>query len=202
MSNPTHARHPFSPRQGQALVTLVRQTLARHFGRPIAAADARQLEMHLADPALQAHCGTFVTLKIDHRLRGCIGSLSADASIVAGVRENALNAAFRDPRFAPLREPELDALQIEVSVLSEPLELAYTDADDLLTKLQPGIDGVIIKKGFAGATFLPQVWEQLPQVEDFLAQLCLKAGLAADQWRTGDLTVRVYRVQYFEENPV
>lgn len=199
MPNPNDIQHLLAPRQGLALVNLARKTLARHFGQSITAADARQLEMQLADPALQACCGTFVTLKINHRLRGCIGSLAANTSIVAGVKDNALNAAFRDPRFAPLRELELEALQIEVSVLSEPIELTYTDADDLLTKLQPGIDGVIIKKGYASATFLPQVWEQLPQAEDFLAQLCLKAGLAAEQWRNGDLTVRIYQVQYFEE---
>ena len=119
--------------------------------------------------------------------------------MVAGVRDNARNAAFHDPRFSPLGKRELDALQIEVSVLSEPVPLAYTDADDLLARLRPGIDGVIIKKGSASATFLPQVWEQLPQPEPFLSHLCAKAGLPAEQWRKGDLKVRVYQVQYFEE---
>jgi AmmeMemoRadiSam system protein A len=94
----------------------------------------------------------------------------------------------------------LEAVHIEVSVLSEPILLAYTDADDLLARLRPGIDGVIIKRGFASATFLPQVWDQLPQQEPFLSHLCLKAGLPADQWREGDLEVQVYQVQYFEED--
>jgi AmmeMemoRadiSam system protein A len=83
--------------------------------------------------------------------------------MVAGVRDNALNAAFHDPRFSPLSKKELNRVHIEVSVLSEPVPLTYTDADDLLSRLRPGIDGVIIKKGLASATFLPQVWEQLPQ---------------------------------------
>jgi AmmeMemoRadiSam system protein A len=144
-------------------------------------------------------CGTFVTLKINHRLRGCIGSLSANASLAEGVRDNVLNAAFHDPRFSPLTATELDAVQIEVSVLSEPAALDYTDAGDLLSKLKPGIDGVILKKGYASATFLPQVWEQLPQPEAFLSNLCMKAGLSADRWRQGDLTVQVYQVQYFQE---
>jgi AmmeMemoRadiSam system protein A len=160
---------------------------------------ANDLETRLADQALQACCGTFVTLKMDDQLRGCIGSLSATAPIVSGVRDNALNAAFHDPRFSPLSKRELDRVQIEVSVLSEPVPLAYTDADDLLSRLRPGIDGVIIKKGLASATFLPQVWEQLPQPEPFLSHLCMKAGLPADGWREGDLTVLVYQVQYFEE---
>ena len=86
-----------------------------------------------------------------------------------------------------------------MSVLTEPVPLDYTDADDLLVKLNPGVDGVIIKKGYASATFLPQVWEQLPQPEPFLSHLCMKAGLPAGQWRKGGLTVLVYRVQYFEE---
>jgi AmmeMemoRadiSam system protein A len=190
---------PLTSSQGMTLVALARQTLARDLGRTIPPAEVQGLEARLADPAFQARCGTFVTLKIDHRLRGCIGSLSADASLAAGVRENARNAAFHDPRFSPLTSAELDALQIEVSVLSEPVRLAYTDADDLLSKLNPGIDGVILKKGYASATFLPQVWEQLPQPEAFLSNLCMKAGLSADRWRQGDLTVLVYQVQYFEE---
>lgn len=199
MQNQTHVNQPLNPKQGAALVALARQTLARHFGETIASADAQRLETLLAAQALQARCGTFVTLKIDNQLRGCIGSLSASAPIVSGVRDNVLNAAFHDPRFSPLRKTELDAVHLEVSVLSEPVPLVYTDADDLLSKLRPGIDGVIIKKGLANATFLPQVWEQLPEPEPFLSHLCMKAGLPAGQWGDGDLTVLIYRVQYFEE---
>ena len=199
MQNQTDNRQPLTPEQGKALVALARQTLARHFGATITPADGQHLEELIADQALQARCGTFVTLKIDNQLRGCIGSLSASTPIVVGVRDNALKAAFHDPRFSPLGKTELDAVHIEVSVLSEPAPLLYTDGNDLLAKLRPDIDGVIIKKGAASATFLPQVWEQLPQPEPFLSHLCLKAGLPADAWRQGDLTVQVYQVQYFEE---
>ncbi|MFO7714100.1 AmmeMemoRadiSam system protein A [Desulfosarcina sp.] len=200
MQNPTENRQPLTPEQGSALVVLARQTLARHFGNTIAPADLQHLEAQLADQTLQACCGTFVTLKIDNRLRGCIGSLAATVPIVAGVRENALNAAFHDPRFPPLGKSELDAVRIEVSVLTDPSPLTYTNADDLLSGLRPGVDGVIIKKGFASATFLPQVWEQLPQPEALLSHLCIKAGLPAGAWRKGDLEVQVYQVQYFEED--
>lgn len=200
MQSPPPTQQPLTREQGTALVTLARQTLARHFGEPIQLARSQELEAQLADQALQARCDTFVTLKIGNQLRGCIGSLSASASIVSGVRDNALNAAFCDPRFSPLQKTELDTVHIEVSVLSEPLSLAYTTADDLLTKLRPGIDGVIIKKGSASATFLPQVWEQLPRPEVFLSHLCMKAGLPDDQWQKGDLTVSTYGVQYFEED--
>lgn len=188
-----------SPEQGAALVTLARRTLAGHYGENFPPDEARQLDARLIDPALQTRCGTFVTLKIENQLRGCIGSLAATAPMAEGVRDNALNAALHDPRFPPLEKKELDAVQIEVSVLTEPVELEYTDADDLLAKLKPGVDGVIIKRGYASATFLPQVWEQLPRPESFLSHLCMKAGLPSDQWREGDLTVLVYGVQYFEE---
>lgn len=188
-----------SPEQGAALVALARRILAGHYGENVPSGEVRQLDALLADPALQTRSGTFVTLKIDNQLRGCIGSLAATAPMVDGVRENALNAALHDPRFPPLKKKELDAVQIEVSVLTEPVELEYTDADDLVTRLKPGVDGVIIRRGHASATFLPQVWEQLPRPESFLSHLCMKAGLPADHWREGDLTVLVYGVQYFEE---
>lgn len=199
MQSPSDTSQSLTPEQGAALVALARQTLAGHFGDTMESTDSQDRDSLLADQALQACCGTFVTLKINNQLRGCIGSLSATVPIVSGVRENALNAAFHDPRFSSLKKKEMDAVQIEVSVLSEPVPLAYTDADDLMAKLRPGIDGVILKKGHASATFLPQVWEQLPQPEPFLSHLCMKAGLPAGQWREGDLTVLVYQVQYFEE---
>ncbi len=199
MPTPTQAQPTLTPVQGAALVALARRTLASHFGQAIDPAGAHHQKSLLADQALQAHSGTFVTLTIDGRLRGCIGSLSATTPIVSSVRDNALNAALHDPRFAPLRRRELALVHIEVSVLSEPVALAYTDADDLLSRLRPGIDGVIVKKGSASATFLPQVWEQLPRPETFLDHLCTKAGLSPGQWRRGDLAVQVYQVQYFEE---
>lgn len=192
------SRH-LTPQQGAALVTLARQTLASHFGRAIAKGDMTSLESMLENSALQACCGTFVTLTIDNQLRGCIGNLTASVPLVTGIRDNALNAAFHDPRFSPLGNEELDLIRIEVSVLTEAVKLEYRDADDLLAKLRPGIDGVILKKGFASATFLPQVWDQLPQPEQFLTNLCMKAGLPATKWRDGDLEIKVYQVQSFEE---
>jgi AmmeMemoRadiSam system protein A len=199
MQDRTDTRQPLTPEQGAALVSLARQTLVRHFNDTAAPAISKEMEARLADRAIQARCGTFVTLTIDDQLRGCIGSLSATATISDGVCDNALNAALHDPRFPPLGKTELDAVHIEVSVLSDPVPLVYSDADDLLARLRPGIDGVIIKKGSARATFLPQVWDQLPQPETFLSHLCTKAGLPAGQWRKGDLEVRIYQVQYFEE---
>ena len=118
--------------------------------------------------------GTFVTLTMDNNLRGCIGHIIPQETLLEGIKVNAINAAFKDPRFKPLSKGEWDRVKIEVSILTEPKPLEYTDGDDLLNKLRPGIDGVIIKKGFYQSTFLPQVWEQLPDKKEFLMHLCMK----------------------------
>lgn len=200
MSSPSASQSALSKDQGLALVTLARHTLMKHFKQPVAAERQERIRAALADPALQATSGTFVTLKIGGQLRGCIGSLAGHEPLVDGVRTNALNAAFHDPRFRPLTVEELDRVSIEVSVLTAPEPLEYDDAEDLVARLRPHVDGVTIRKGFAGATFLPQVWEQLPEAEAFLSHLCQKAGLSGDAWRKGDLEVETYQVQYFEED--
>jgi len=187
----------FRDDQGQALVKLARQTIAARLGKkaPLPESAATALEAK----ELKNRRGTFVTLTIDGRLRGCIGSLNATESVVDGVRRNAVNAAFGDPRFDKLQLAEFDKTDIEVSILTEPQPLAYKDGADLIAKLRPDIDGLIIRKGAFSATFLPQVWEQLPDTKDFLSHLCRKAGLSADAWEDGQLEVLTYQVQYFHE---
>jgi len=143
--------------------------------------------------------GTFVTLTIGGNLRGCIGHIIPQESLLEGIRENAINAAFKDPRFRPLDREEWQRVHIEISILTDPKPLSYSDGDDLLKQLRPGIDGVIIKKGYRQATFLPQVWDQLPRKEEFLTHLCLKAGLNDNEWKKGHLEVSTYQVQAFEE---
>lgn len=143
--------------------------------------------------------GTFVTLTINGNLRGCIGHIIPQESLIDGIRINAINAAFEDPRFPPLSKKEWDKVKVEISILTEPEILKYSGSDDLLGKLRPDIDGVIIKKGYAQATFLPQVWEQLPNKAEFLTHLCMKAGMNGSEWKKGDLTVYTYQVQAFEE---
>jgi AmmeMemoRadiSam system protein B/AmmeMemoRadiSam system protein A len=190
-----------TPEKGQVLVQLARSTLLEKFGRPLPPPEADRMRSALSDASFQVRSGTFVTLKLKGQLRGCIGSLSASDPLAEGVRRNAVNAAFHDPRFAPLTESELAQVEIEVSVLTEPQPLAFSDPEDLLRKLRANVDGVIIRQGHASATFLPQVWEQLPKKEDFLGHLCLKAGLPRDAWKRGKLEVSTYQVQYFEEHP-
>jgi AmmeMemoRadiSam system protein B/AmmeMemoRadiSam system protein A len=196
----SHEATPLDQSQGQALLLLARNTLLKRFNRQMSELQKARMENRLEDPPLQEPCGTFVTLKIGGQLRGCIGSLTGTESIIGNVRSNAINAAFHDPRFRALTAEELDRVVIEVSVLTEPKPMDYTDAEDLRAKLRPDIDGVTIRKGSASATFLPQVWQQLPKVDAFLSQLCMKAGLAAEAWRRDRLDVETYQVQCFEED--
>ena len=150
-------------------------------------------------PNIQEQGASFVTLTIHGQLRGCIGALEAYQPLVDDVREHAVAAAFEDPRFPPLREDELSRIQIEVSRLTRPVPLKYKDADDLLSKLRPHIDGVIIKDGLRRATFLPQVWEKLPDPSEFMDNLCYKMGVAHQYWRSNHLDVLVYQVEEFHE---
>lgn len=187
----------FSEEQGQVLVKLAKNTIQEKLG--IAIDEPDLFEKAMKEEAFQTKRGVFVTLNKKGRLRGCIGSLEARDSVIEGVRRNALNAAFHDPRFNPVSPSEMDAMEIEVSILTDPKPLEYTDYKDLLGKLRPGVDGVILRSGYAGATFLPQVWDQLPDKAEFLSHLCAKAGLSANAWKDKKLEVSTYQVQYFEE---
>lgn len=126
--------------------------------------------------------GTFVTLTRNGHLRGCMGCLETDDALIKSVASCAYNAAFRDPRFEKLTKEERPLVKIEISILSEMLSLPVENRDSLLDQLKPGEDGLMLKYGSHRATFLPQVWEQLPVPALFLEQLLLKAGLARDFW--------------------
>ncbi|MFA6173522.1 MAG: AmmeMemoRadiSam system protein A [Kiritimatiellales bacterium] len=133
---------------------------------------------------------TFVTLTIKKRLRGCIGMLEACRPLAEDVAENARAAAFEDPRFPPLTKAEFEKLDIRISILSPPAEMDFSSEADLLRQIRPGVDGLILQEGFRRGTFLPSVWEELPEKELFWAHLKLKAGLPADYWSE---TLRVFR---------
>jgi AmmeMemoRadiSam system protein A len=150
-------------------------------------------------PAVHEKRGCFVSLHQHGNLRGCIGTIEPEQALLKGVEENALNAAFRDPRFSPLTAKELLSTDIEVSVLTVPERLKFKDAEDLKSQLKPGIHGVILSKGWQRATFLPQVWEQLPDKEMFLKHLCQKAGMGSNCWKDPDTVVEVYKAEYFSE---
>lgn len=185
--------------QGRLLVRLARKTLEKKLGREPRETDNDLNDSTAADPDLQRRLGVFVTLKKVGALRGCIGSLTGSSPLLDGVRSNAVNAAFNDPRFPPLTKKELDQIHIEVSVLTEPEPLDYADSSELLSRLRPSVDGVILRWSGASATYLPQVWDQLPDPAAFLTSLCLKAGLPGDTWRRKAVTIETYQVQAFEE---
>jgi len=199
MENKSEVKKLFTEKQGKTLIELARQTIMEKLGLEIEKFRADKLLSELKDEKFKESSGTFVTININGGLRGCIGNLYSEGTVIDGIRQNAVNAAFNDPRFPPLSESELNRIDIEVSILSVPQPLDYQNSDELLDKLRVNLDGVIIKKGFSSATFLPQVWKQLPKKEDFLSHLCLKAGLPANEWKKGKPEVLTYQVQYFEE---
>jgi AmmeMemoRadiSam system protein A len=173
--------------------------LARRAVR-IAAEDRRLpgVETEGLSPALLEPGCAFVTLSREGALRGCIGGLEARQALAADVWEHAYGAAREDPRFEPVRPEELEELHIEVSRLTPPVLLAVPP-EERLAALRPGIDGVILRRGLARATFLPQVWEKAPDPLQFLGMLCDKAGLPRSGWRAGDVEMLVYQVESFEE---
>ena len=175
---------------GAALIAAARGAIEGAFGR----LDAR-VRPHAA---LEEPGATFVTLERDGELRGCIGSLVAHRKLAVDVRENALAAAFRDPRFAPLTSRELEATTVEVSLLAPPAPFEVAGEDDLLSRLEPGVDGIVIELGARRATFLPQVWESLPDPRDFVGALKRKAGLPADFW-SPEVRVSRYTVARWHE---
>jgi len=183
--------------EGQLLIRLARLTLEEKLR--LSAGIDREFAAQLDQEAFRRKVGTFVTLTRDGALRGCIGNLSAAVSLLEGVRCNALYAAFEDHRFRPLAAEELPLVRIELSILTESVEISYDDPQQLLSLLRPHVDGVILRKGGCSATFLPQVWEQLPDPVIFLSQLCCKAHLPPDAWRREHPEIRTYQVQKFKE---
>ena len=181
--------------EGEYLLLLARKTIeARLFSKDLSPDKKDMSEKYLEKR------GTFVTLTIHNNLRGCIGHITPQESLIEGIKANAINAAFRDPRFPPLSKEEWEDVRVEISILTEPIKLEYSDSDDLLEKLRPGIDGVIIGNEYSqSAVFLPQVWDQLPDKAEFLTHLCIKAGMNGSEWKKGKLTVYLYQVQAFEE---
>jgi AmmeMemoRadiSam system protein A len=150
-----------------------------------------------APTATRTPSGCFVTLHKAGMLRGCIGNIEPEKDLCDAVVDNARNAALSDPRFAAVQPDELGQIDVEVSVLTVPQKLAFSSPEDMLAKLVPGRDGVILESGFHRSTFLPQVWEQLPDKVEFLEHLSRKGGMAADGWKRA--TVKTYRAEHFSE---
>lgn len=148
---------------------------------------------------LREERGSFVTLHMNNMLRGCIGTIEPVRPLIEDIEVNALNAAFKDPRFSPLTKNELSKIDIEISVLTKPTVLPFKDPKELIKKLKPGIHGVIISQGWRSATFLPQVWEQLADKKTFLEHLCQKGGMGKACWKDRDTIIKIYTVECFSE---
>lgn len=177
--------------KGQILLPIARSAIASALDQALSApANA---------PWLQEKGATFVTLTQGGELRGCIGTLEAHRPLLEDVKANAVAAALHDPRFAPLQHTELSYTRVEVSLLSASEAIAFESEQHALAQLRPEVDGIIFEYGHYRSTFLPQVWEQLPDPETFMAHLKHKAGLAPNFWAAGVKLSR-YSVSKWKES--
>lgn len=143
--------------------------------------------------------GVFVTLFSDNKLRGCIGNIEPEGSLFESAQKLAIASATCDPRFSPVTAPELQKIELEVSILSPTEELLGKDSLEKTSQIRPFIDGIVIEKDGSKATFLPQVWESLKTKEAFLGELCKKACLEYDDWKNTETKIYSYQVQHFNE---
>lgn len=175
---------------GRVLLPIARAAIARALGQTSEADESA--------PWLREPGACFVTLTQHGQLRGCIGSLQARRSLLADVKANAVAAALQDSRFPPLRPAELGHTEVEVSLLSPMQPLTFANEAEALAQLRPGVDGVVFEFGGRHSTFLPQVWEQLPEPAEFMAHLKHKAGLPASFWADG-VRLQRYTVSKWKE---
>ncbi len=189
------AKRELSAAQRKFLLDLARKSAAA------AAAGDRPSEAAGGDATELAESrACFVTLTKKGRLRGCIGSIFPREPLVSAVIHAAHGAAIEDPRFSAVTPAEMKDIEIEVSVLSVPRRLPCKSPEELLAKLRPGVDGVVLRVGGSQATYLPQVWEQLPEKKEFLSRLCEKAGLEANAWKSDQAVFLIYQVEAFKES--
>ena len=194
-TSPAAPASGWTPEEQKTLLGLARQSLddAVRSGQP------REPDVAEYEPKLTAPRACFVTLTKNGELRGCIGHIFPREPLMKAVVHNAVSAALNDTRFPPVRSAELAAIDIEISILTLPERVEYQSPEELLAKLRPGIDGVVLRVGRRGSTYLPQVWEQLPDKESFMGHLAEKAGLATTDWKLADAEVLVYQVEAFQE---
>ncbi len=184
-----------TPFERETLLVLARQSIENSLqGLPLVSLDYERLTDRLREKGT-----TFVTLTIAGQLRGCVGGLEAVLPLVEDARNHAVAAAVKDFRFYPLSLAELPRVRIEISCLSAFKPLTYSCPEELLDALTPGVDGVVLREGKKRSTFLPQVWERIPDKVEFLGLLCNKLGYPADFWRSKRLEILTYQVESFHE---
>jgi AmmeMemoRadiSam system protein A len=191
--NPENA---LSEDEKQLLLKLARQSIelaVTHHSLP-------EIDLAAVSASLRENGAAFVTLSIGGQLRGCIGAIEPYQPLVQDVCEHAAAAALEDYRFNNVTAAEVPLLEIEISRLTPPVRFIYTDPAELLSRLRPHIDGVVLRDGMRRSTFLPQVWEKIPEPAAFLSQLCLKMGAPANLWQRKQLEVFTYQVEEFREH--
>ncbi len=189
----------FSVQDKKSILLIARQAIEHRLetGEKLGADSDVQF---LVTEALEKNRACFVTLKKNIvELRGCMGHLEAMQPLYLDVIDNAVAAAFEDPRFFPVTKDELRDIEIEVSVLTEPKRLEYSSSQEIMDKLIVGVDGVIVRRGDKNATYLPQVWDEMLEKHNFLSSLCLKADLPPDAWEKPGIEIFTYRVEVVTE---
>ena len=196
MTDNSTRQHYLAPAEndikGKILLPVARGVIANALGKKSPIVDEGLSWLH--EPG-----ASFVTLSMNQRLRGCIGSLQAHRPLLLDVKANAYAAAFHDPRFSPLTAAEFDATEIEISLLSPQQPLHFKNENDAMAQLRPMVDGVVFEYGHYRSTFLPQVWEQLSNAKTFMCLLKQKAGLAPEFWND-DVKLYRYTIIKFKEN--
>ncbi|HUJ09580.1 MAG TPA: AmmeMemoRadiSam system protein B [Verrucomicrobiae bacterium] len=194
----------YTPRQPEGFTMIERKLLLnlarRTLREAVTSGKLSEVGVGAFPVKLSEKKGCFVTLTEGGQLRGCIGHILPREPLYAAIMDNAQSAALRDHRFTPVQPDELDKIEIEISVLTVPEPLAFSSSDDLLNKLRPQLDGVVLQIGGRVATYLPQVWEQIPDKVRFMDSLAQKAGCAPDAWRGPETRVFIYHVEAFKES--
>ncbi|PID78264.1 MAG: AMMECR1 domain-containing protein [Deltaproteobacteria bacterium] len=144
--------------------------------------------------------GVFVTITKNNRLRGCIGNILPEKELFKAVIDNAVFSAFEDPRFKPIDENEIEECEIEISILTVPEKIDYSHWHDIEKLITPFKDGVILDFGKVQSTFLPQVWQELPDFDDFMGHLSMKAGFQPDGWKKNKPVIKIYQADHFKES--
>lgn len=178
----------------QILLQIARSTIEKQLGMDCVIPSPKS-----PSPLIQQPLGCFVTLEKEGQLRGCIGNIEPARPLIEAVSDNAVNAAFHDPRFPAMTREEWPSIRIEISILSKPQPLQAQSPAERLARISAGIHGVILTRGFHRATFLPQVWDQLADKESFLEHLCLKAGMEGGCWKDPRTRIEIYEAEHFQE---
>ncbi len=190
-------KETLSPKERTILFDLAHESITH----AVNGKTAPSVDTSMLSKRLRQQGASFVTLLGPHgELRGCIGTVEAHTSLAQDVQRNAKGSALRDPRFPPVGPDEFDGLKIELSILTPPQPLDFDGPDDLLSRIRPGVDGLIIEKNRHRSTLLPSVWEKVPDPVEFMTILCRKAGLPKDEWRRPGMTVLVYQAEKVGED--